>query len=116
MPQTLASGLGLLPAAVGDALLRAADVLGASKMVLFGSHARGDADAASDIDLLIVAPELDQSVTCQQRVLRMLRPVARSHGIDLVLHDEASFDRRRQAGDPFLLLILSEGVDLLATR
>ncbi|MEO2003680.1 MAG: nucleotidyltransferase domain-containing protein, partial [Candidatus Poribacteria bacterium] len=26
-------------------------------MILFGSHARGDADAASDVDLLVVMPE-----------------------------------------------------------
>ena len=31
----------------------------ASKLVLFGSFARGDADEYSDIDLVVIAPELE---------------------------------------------------------
>ena len=41
--------------------LRAANEAGihAAQAVLFGSHARGDAGSLSDIDLVVIAPELD---------------------------------------------------------
>lgn len=32
----------------------------ASRLVLFGSFARGDADEFSDIDLVVIAPELEE--------------------------------------------------------
>jgi hypothetical protein len=35
--------------------------LQARRAVLFGSHARGDAHADSDIDVLVIAPEFDGS-------------------------------------------------------
>ena len=41
--------------------LKAAEAIGihARRAVLFGSHARGDAGEWSDIDLVVIAPELD---------------------------------------------------------
>ena len=33
--------------------------IGADRAVVFGSHARGDATAESDIDLVVIAPEFD---------------------------------------------------------
>ena len=64
------------PAALRDALDAATsawrDVLGPRlvSMVLFGSVARGEARATSDIDLLIVAEDLPRSLTERARPLR----------------------------------------------
>ncbi len=35
--------------------------INATRAVLFGSHARGDADEWSDIDIIVIAPEFDES-------------------------------------------------------
>ena len=40
------------------AAVRAAGI-NATRAVLFGSHARGDADEWSDIDIVVIAPEFD---------------------------------------------------------
>jgi len=49
-----------------DALSRVAQVLrdrfGAREVILYGSAARGQLDAESDIDLLVVLPELDWEI------------------------------------------------------
>ena len=39
--------------------IRQAD-LRVSRAILFGSHARGEADQDSDIDILVIAPEFDE--------------------------------------------------------
>ena len=41
------------------AAVRAAGI-NATRAVLFGSHARGDADEWSDIDIVVIAPEFDE--------------------------------------------------------
>lgn len=44
-----------------DVVTRLVDALHPERIYLFGSHARGDPHADSDIDLLVVVPESDQS-------------------------------------------------------
>jgi len=47
--------------------LQAAAAVGihARRAVLFGSHARGTADQWSDIDLVVIAPELEPPADCR---------------------------------------------------
>jgi predicted nucleotidyltransferase len=52
------------PVMVGEALLaeivrRLVEAIDPDKIILFGSRARGDADAHSDVDLLIIKPSQD---------------------------------------------------------
>jgi predicted nucleotidyltransferase len=47
-----------------------------ARVILFGSHARGEATADSDVDLLVIEPEVEdrnQEVVRLQRVLAPLR-------------------------------------------
>jgi uncharacterized protein len=52
----------------------AADSL-TQRIILFGSHARGDADAGSDIDLLVVEAEVADRGAEMVRLRRLLRPL-----------------------------------------
>ena len=67
---------------------------GAERAVLFGSYARGDADAHSDVDLLIVC---ETDVSFFER--RSLFPgIFRAFpGCDLLVYTPAEIDERREA-------------------
>jgi len=75
------------------------------KVVLFGSHARGDARPDSDVDLLVITddrPGPDAS-------LKIRRAVRYDFPLDLIVCDLATLDRRIDAGDFFLQDALHEG-------
>jgi predicted nucleotidyltransferase len=55
-----------------DLLLRAAPA--GSKVILFGSHARGDARPDSDLDFLVVEPRLENRYAEAIRLREALRP------------------------------------------
>jgi predicted nucleotidyltransferase len=72
------------------AILRAHEVHAA---FLFGSWARGDSDALSDIDLIVVAPSRRPFV---ERFRDYPDLVAAPAGIDLLVYTPAEFDRERR--------------------
>jgi len=47
----------------------------ASQIVLFGSHARGDAGEDSDLDFLVIEPEVSNRAQEMVRLRRALRPL-----------------------------------------
>jgi uncharacterized protein len=58
--------------------VRQADVR-VSRAILFGSHARGEADSDSDIDILVIAPEFDGPYDkCRVDLLWELRAISDS--------------------------------------
>jgi len=46
-----------------------------SRIVVFGSHARGTAQADSDLDLLVIEPEVKNRASEMVRLRRALRPM-----------------------------------------
>jgi predicted nucleotidyltransferase len=46
-----------------------------SKVILFGSHARGQADPRSDVDFLVVEPEVEDQFGEEVRLGNVLRPL-----------------------------------------
>jgi len=63
-------------------------------VIVFGSYARGDASMASDLDLVVVEPELPDKAT---EYLRLKAAVGRlGVGVDLLLFARADFERRIQ--------------------
>jgi len=63
-----------------------------AKVILFGSYARGDADDASDLDLMIVEHELPDKAA---EYLRLREAIGRTGvGVDLLLVSEQEFERR----------------------
>lgn len=79
-----------VPSIVSD-LVAVCDPL---QVILFGSVGRGDDGPDSDIDLLMVFPELDQSGR-GQLLARLRRAVAVPMAVDLHLTDVPTFSRRR---------------------
>lgn len=61
-----------------------------SRIILFGSYARGDARADSDIDLLVVEPEVVSKRAEMVRLRRLLRPLRIP--VDVLVVSEAEFN------------------------
>lgn len=65
-----------------------------TKIILFGSQARGDADDRSDVDLLVIKPCVvdrhEELVQLDRSLTGILMPV------DILLVSEAEFDERSQ--------------------
>lgn len=63
-------------------------------VIVFGSYARGDASEASDLDLVVIEPELPDKAA---EYLRLKAAVGRiGVGVDLLLYARPDFDRRSQ--------------------
>ena len=45
-----------------------------SRLILFGSYGRGDADAASDLDILVIQPQVDNQYEEMIRLHKTLGP------------------------------------------
>ena len=83
----------------------------ASKAVVFGSYARGDADERSDLDMLIVS---DTDKRFLQRI-EDYWPVFRAwwrlrKGFDLLVYTPEEISNMLAIGNPFIHKALSEGV------
>ena len=77
---------------------------GAQRAYLFGSHARGDADRYSDIDLIVVAPTERPAV---ERFRDYLPAIASAAvGVDLFVYTPEEFAALRHDERPFLMTAL----------
>ena len=65
-----------------------------SRVILFGSHARARAGPASDVDFLVVEPEVADCAGEAVRLRAALRPTAIP--IDVIVASEATFDYWRE--------------------
>jgi predicted nucleotidyltransferase len=78
-----------------------------SRVILFGSYGRGDADAGSDLDIMVIQPE----VTSQYEEMVRLRQVIGSvgTGVDVLVYSEAEYERRSQVPGTVLYWARKEG-------
>jgi len=85
----------------------ALEASGAKQAIVFGSHARGEADAWSDLDLVIVA---DCALPFPDRFRAFPRVFeAYPHALDLLVYTPAEFAGMVAVENPFLQRVLREG-------
>ncbi len=78
-----------------------------TKIILFGSAARGQFDAESDADFLII--KKDTPFYGADRIRELSRMIERKIPVDLLVYKPEEFEKRLELGDPFLKAILKEG-------
>jgi uncharacterized protein len=81
------------------------------RVVLFGSYARGDATADSDVDLLVIMEHDQRNI---EQALAITRRVDRSFPLDLIVRTPQETRRRLHQHDMFLTSVLNEGKTLYA--
>ena len=82
---------------------------------LFGSHARGEAQPGSDVDLCVVAEGAAAQLGAAQAFRRAMRTIRPKPAFTLVPIAPARLQEKKALGDFFFATLLREGV-LLATE
>jgi predicted nucleotidyltransferase len=80
------------------------------KIVLFGSQAKGTADAGSDVDLLVVLPEVIDELETAVRIMSAIGP--RTIGVDVIPINPVQLDRSRTRLSSAVRDAIEEGVVL----
>lgn len=83
-----------------------------AQVILFGSHARGEAGQQSDLDLLVVEPTVDDPIKESVRLRRTLRGLGLFADVIVVSEDEA--EHWGQTHGSVIHAALSEGRALAA--
>lgn len=78
-----------------------------TKVILFGSRARDEADESSDVDLMVIEPEVPDKYT---EILRLRGAVgAIGAGVDLLVYSEAEVEARKDWCSSPIYWALREG-------
>jgi len=78
-----------------------------AKVILFGSQARGDADAGSDVDFLVIEREVEDRLAEEVKLRRALRGFGAP--VDVIVMDEALAQRRAKVKGTMVDRALREG-------
>ena len=81
------------------------------RATVFGSYARGDADAVSDLDLLIIEPTTRPFLERGRQHLDLFRM---GLGVDLLVYTPEEYDRLRRDGHPLIERVEREGITVYA--
>lgn len=76
-------------------------------ILLFGSHARGDAREESDLDLLVIETEVPDRAAEMVRLRRLLRPLRIP--VDILVYSRADVERWGNQPGSALFWALQEG-------
>lgn len=108
------SALPALPTLVERAIPRLAHALGADRIMLFGSYAKGTTRESSDVDLLVVVDAEEISATLHRRARQLTADCFPP--VDVVLCTRAELDGAEAADSPFLASVLGTAVCLYERR
>ena len=88
------------------------DVVRVSEVRLFGSFARGNPRADSDVDLCIVAHGADNQLDTARRLRRAVREIRPKPPMTLVPISPARLEEKRKRGDHFFRTVSEEGIPI----
>lgn len=83
-----------------------------SRVVLFGSHARGEADSHSDLDFLVIEPEVENAALESVRLRRALSDLLIP--MDIVVASERRVEEWRDVWGSIIHSALVDGRELAA--
>jgi predicted nucleotidyltransferase len=78
-----------------------------SEVILFGSHARGEAKADSDVDFLVIEPVVENRLKEWERLRRTLRDFPAP--VDIVVLDKRHADKRAKVPGTMVHHALRDG-------
>ena len=84
----------------------------AEKVILFGSHARGEAGEDSDIDLLVIARTNERFFERMATVRRIIRDLRKGLPVSPIVLTSGEVKKKEAAGDQFVQNILQTGTEL----
>jgi predicted nucleotidyltransferase len=97
-----------------EAVERIVAVARPSRVILFGSYGRGDADAGSDLDLMVIKPQVADRYTEMVRLHEAVGNVG--PGVDVLVYSEAEMEERRDWCTSPIYWALREGRTLYAAQ
>lgn len=90
---------------------QAAQLLGEAtqhaKVILFGSYARGEARENSDLDFLVIEPELQDKFREMVRLRQVLRPLRIP--VDVLVYSQAEINQQQDSCSTAVYWALREG-------
>lgn len=86
-----------------------ADQYTAEKIILFGSHARGDATKESDIDLVVIKRTKTPFLKRMREVAKILSDARITQSADVLVYTPEEFNALSKRWNPFFHRILKEG-------
>jgi predicted nucleotidyltransferase len=92
---------------LSDAVQKILAVSQPSRIILFGSQARGDADHESDMDLMVIEPSVENTALEAARLYRAVGWVGK--GVDILVYSEPEFALRSTVPGTVLHQASTEG-------
>jgi uncharacterized protein len=86
--------------------------LGATRVIVYGSVARGEATIHSDIDLLVVAPSTDKTFQRLVDARETIRDLSFGIPISPLVLTPDEVTARQKHGDAFIREIFDDGIEL----
>ena len=90
-----------------QAVDRIVDAAQPNRVIVFGSYGRGDATEDSDLDLMVITPEVKDKYAEMSRLHRIVGSVGAS--VDLLVYSEREYQRRSQVPGTVLFWARKEG-------
>ncbi|MFA5242296.1 MAG: nucleotidyltransferase domain-containing protein [Sulfuricella sp.] len=104
----------LTPDAIYSAVQKLVAAAQPSRVILFGSYARGEAGEDSDLDLLVVEQQVENRGA---EMVRLRRAIGRvGTGVDVLVYSEAEVARRGKVPGTVIYWALHEGKTLYDAR
>lgn len=97
-----------------EAVHRIVAVVRPSRVILFGSYGRGDADAGSDLDLIVIKPQVVDKYTEMIRLHAAVGGIG--VGVDVLVYSEAEIEERRHWCTSPIYWALREGRTLYVAQ